>query len=155
MASVEYRVSGEAVFPAAVLDCREAVRYIKAHADEFSVDPKRIAVIGGSAGGNLAAMLEMNVPNGRFPGEEPRQVYSCEPTVKAAVDQFGPMCFGTMAAQAEANGVSQVSPDPAMMPEFKYLGASIDKGPELVAAATPATYAGEAMCPMLVQHGTA
>lgn len=154
-ASLAYRLSGEAPFPAAVLDCREAVRYIKSHAAEFSIDPERIAVIGGSAGGNLAAMLGMNVPNGQFPGEEKRREYACEPTVKAAVDQFGPMCFGTMAEQARANSVSQVPPDPAMMPESKYLGAPIDQAPELVAAANPATYAGERMAPMLVQHGTA
>lgn len=40
-------------------------------------------------------MLGMNIPNGQFPGEEKRQKYSCEPTVKVAVDQFGPMCFTT------------------------------------------------------------
>ena len=49
----------------------------------------------------------------------------------------------------------QVPPDPAMMPESAYLGAPIDQAPELVAAANPATYAGERMAPMLVQHGTA
>ena len=70
VASLEYRLSGEAKFPAAVLDCREAIRYIKTHAAEYCVDPERIAVLGGSAGGNLAAMLGMNVPNGQFPGEE-------------------------------------------------------------------------------------
>lgn len=156
VASVEYRVSSEAVFPAAVLDCREAVRYIRSHADKFSIDPDRIAVIGGSAGGNLAAMLGMNVPNGQFPGEEARQDYSCAPTVGAAVDQFGPVRFETMSAQAQANGVSQVPPDPAMMPESKYLGVPLDKAPaELLAAAYPATYASKQMAPMLVQHGTA
>lgn len=155
VASLAYRLSGEAVFPAAVLDCREAVRYILSHAKAYSIDPDRVAVIGGSAGGNLAAMIGMNVPNGRFPGEEERETYSCEPVVRVAVDQFGPMHFSTMAAQAQANGVSQVSPDPAQMPESRYLGASLDKVPDLVAAADPATYAGERMAPMLVQHGTA
>lgn len=155
VASLGYRLSGEATFPAAVLDCREAVRCIRSRAQEFSIDPERIGVIGGSAGGNLAAMLGMNVPNGQFPGEENRREYSCEPTVKTAVDQFGPMCFGTMAEQAKANSVSQVPPDPAMMPESRYLGSPIDKVPELVDAANPATYAGERMAPMLVQHGTA
>lgn len=156
VASVEYRLSGEAPFPAAVLDCREAVRYIKVHAGEFSIDPERIAVIGGSAGGNLAAMLGMNVPNGQFPGEEGRAEFSAQPDVRAAVDQFGPVRFETMPGQARANGVSQVPPDPAMMPESKYLGIPLDKAPvELLAAAYPATYASERMAPMLVQHGTA
>lgn len=156
VASIEYRVSGEATFPAAVLDCREAVRYIKAHAEEYKVDVNRFVVIGGSAGGNLAAMLGMNVPNGAFPGEEGRTDYLCQPNVQLAIDQFGPVRFETMTAQAIANGVSEVHPDPAMMPESKYLGCPLDKAPmELLEASYPGTYASDAMAPMLVQHGTA
>lgn len=156
VASLEYRLSGEAKFPAAVLDCREAVRYIKSHAEEYKVDVNKIIVIGGSAGGNLAAMLGMNVPNGRFPGEEVRTEYLCQPNVQVCIDQFGPVRFETMAAQARANGVSQVHPDPARMPESKYLGCPLDKAPaDLLAKSYPGTYAGDAMAPMLVQHGTA
>ena len=155
VASIEYRVSGEAVFPAAVLDCREAVRYIKCHAAEYHVDANRIAVLGGSAGGNLAAMLGMNVPNGAFPGEKGR-VFSVEPNVQAAIDQFGPVRFETMRAQAIANGISEVHPNTAMMPESKYLGVDLGIAPEsLLKEAYPGTYAGKNMAPMLVQHGTA
>lgn len=156
VASIEYRVSSEASFPAAVLDCREAVRYMKSHAEEYKIDVNRIIAIGGSAGGNLASMIGMNVPNGAFPGEENRVEYSCEPNVQVCIDQFGPVRFETMTAQAIANGVSEVHPDPAMMPESKYLGYPIDKAPtELLAKAYPGTYASEKMAPMLVQHGTA
>lgn len=62
-ASVEYRLSGEAPFPAAVLDCRSAVRYLRENAAEYHLDPSRFAAIGGSAGGNLAAMLGMKAPS--------------------------------------------------------------------------------------------
>lgn len=156
VASIEYRVSGEATFPAAVLDCREAIRYIKSHGAEYKIDPDRVIVIGGSAGGNLAAMLGMNVPNGQFPGEEGRTGYSCQPTVKIAIDQFGPVRFETMTAQAMANGVSQVHPDAARMPESRYLGCPVDQAPaEMLEKAYPGTYASEKMAPMLVQHGTA
>ena len=62
----------------------------------------------------------------------------------------------TMEAQARANGVSATHPDPAMMPESQYLGVPVDKAPEaLLKKAYPATYANEAMAPLLVQHGTA
>lgn len=156
VASIEYRVSSEAAFPAAVLDCREAVRYMKSHAEEYKIDVNQIIAIGGSAGGNLASMIGMNVPNGAFPGEENRVTYSCEPNVQVCIDQFGPVRFETMIAQAIANGVSEVHPDPAMMPESKYLGCPVDKAPaELLAKAYPGTYASEKMAPMLVQHGTA
>lgn len=78
----------------------------------------------------MAAMLGMNVPNSQFPGEEKRQEYSCEPTVKVAADQFGPMCFAATTEQAGVSGVSMVSPDPA-------------------------AYVGESMALILAQHGTA
>lgn len=156
VASIEYRVSSEAIFPAAVLDCREAVRYMRSHAKEFKVDPNKFIVIGGSAGGNLAAMLGMNVPNGQFPGEEERSEYLCQPNVQVCIDQFGPVRFETMTAQAMANGVSEVHPNPAMMPESKYLSHPIDNAPaELLKKSYPGTYASEAMASMLVQHGTA
>lgn len=155
VASIEYRVSGEAKFPAAALDCREAVRCIMTRAEEFRIDPNRIAVLGGSAGGNLAAMVGMNVPNGQFPGEEGK-TFSCQPRVQCCIDQFGPVRFETMRAQAIANGISEVHPNTAMMPESKYLGVDLSKAPEaLLKASYPATYAGENMAPMLIQHGTA
>lgn len=154
VASIEYRLSGEAIFPAAVLDCREALRYILAHAAELSIDPERIATIGGSAGGNLSAMMGMNVPNGAFPGEEGKTLGPL-PVLRASIDQFGPMNFKTMDAQARENGVSFADHDEPFSPESKYLGVAVPDAPEaLAAAANPLSYAGEAMSPMLVQHGT-
>ena len=153
--SVEYRLSGEAIFPAAVLDCREAVRFLRKSAAKYRLDPARFAVIGGSAGGNLAAMLGMNVPNGAFPGETAAQAGDTEPYVCAAVSQFGPMNFRTMDEQARRNGVSNADHDEPFSPESRYLGCPIPDAPEeLCAAADPATYAGAAMCPVYVQHGT-
>lgn len=155
VASVEYRLSGEAIFPAAVLDCREALRFLIWHAPEFSIDPQRIAVIGGSAGGNLAALLGMNILNGCFPGEENRKIFSCQPIVQAAVDQFGPMAFGDMARQAQENGISKVPQDPSKMPEAAYIGVPITPEHQaLLDEANPLTYASSSMAPMLVQHGT-
>lgn len=155
VASIEYRLSREAKFPAAVLDVREAVRFLRAHAAEYAIDPKRIGLIGGSAGSNLCAMLAMNIPNGEFMGESKEQPYLADPYVKTAVCQFGPMNFAAMEKQAKENGISETHPDPSTMAESKYLGVNIpDADPALIAAANPATYASEAMCPILVQHGT-
>ena len=100
-------------------------------------------------------MIGMNVPNGAFPGEEGK-TYPVEPNVQVCIDQFGPVRFETMRSQAIANGVSEVHPNTAMMPESRYLGVDLSAAPaELLKAAYPATYAGEDMAPMLVQHGTA
>lgn len=155
VASVEYRLSGEAKFPAAVLDVREAIRFLREHGKEYHLDTDRIGLIGGSAGANLAAMLAMNVPNGEFPEENTEAIRQTNPYVKTAVCQFGPMNFATMEEQAEANGISETHENPAEMPESKYLGVSIaEAAEELIASANPATYASEHMCPILVQHGT-
>src|SRR6185369_12270345 len=57
VASVEYRLSGEAAFPAAVQDVKAAIRWLRMHATEFGIDKARAVVWGGSAGGQLAALV--------------------------------------------------------------------------------------------------
>ncbi|UCD30587.1 MAG: alpha/beta hydrolase [Planctomycetota bacterium] len=54
---VDYRLSGEAKFPAALQDAKCAIRWIRAHALELNIDPERIAIVGGSAGGHLSSMV--------------------------------------------------------------------------------------------------
>ncbi|MCD8190471.1 MAG: alpha/beta hydrolase [Clostridiales bacterium] len=153
IASVEYRLSGEAIFPAAVLDCREAFRFLRRNAAEYSIDPDRICALGGSAGGNLAAMMGMNIPNGQFPGEEDLTLEG-DCSVQAAVDQFGPMDFRPMDDQARANGVSFVDHDQADSAESAYMGGALPTlSDEWLAKANPAAYISDAMAPMLVEHG--
>lgn len=153
VASAEYRLSGEAKFPAAVLDVREAVRFVRAHAAEYHIDPERIGVIGGSAGGNLTAMLAMNIPNGAFPGEEGKEI-SGDCSVKAAVDQFGPTDFAVMDDMARENGVSFVDHDMPFSAESSYLGGPLPElDNALIQQANPMTYINEKMCLLLIQHG--
>lgn len=153
--SIEYRLSGEAAFPAAVLDVRQAIRFLRENADTYKLDATKFVAIGGSAGGNLAAILGMNVPNGQFPGEEGRTDLQTQPTVALAIDQFGPMNFATMDAQAKENGFSLTNHGEAMSPESKYIGCAIPEADAgLIAQANPATYISPAMTKILVQHGT-
>ena len=153
IASVEYRLSSEAIFPAAVLDCREAFRFLKRNAAEYHVDPDRICALGGSAGGNLAALMGMNIPNGAFPGEE-GLTFDGDCTVKAAVDQFGPIDFRHMDDQARANGVSFVDHDQPSSAESSYMGGALPTlSDEWLAKADPTAYINEDMAPLLVEHG--
>src|SRR5271165_136537 len=57
VASINYRLSSETLLPAQLEDCKAAIRWLRAHADEFGIDPNRIGVWGASAGGNLAALV--------------------------------------------------------------------------------------------------
>lgn len=66
--SIGYRLSGEAPAPAALEDCRCAVRWLRAHAADLDLDPSRLVACGGSAGGHLALMLALGEP-GAFEGD--------------------------------------------------------------------------------------
>jgi acetyl esterase/lipase len=153
-ASIQYRLSGEAIFPAAVLDCRQAVRFLKANAEKYEIDPERIAAIGGSAGGNLSALLAMNIPNGEFLGEE-GQAYQETPYIKTAIDWFGPTDFLKMDKQAQLNGVSFTDHHEPYSAESGYLGQPLNEAdPVFAQKANPISYISPQMSPLLIEHGT-
>src|SRR5258706_12778327 len=82
-ALVAYRLSGEAKYPAALYDCKSAVRYLRANAAKFKVDPERIGVMGGSAGGHLTGLLAMTSGLPEFEGHGPTKESSSR--VEAAI----------------------------------------------------------------------
>ena len=86
-ASVEYRLSNSAHFPAQIEDVKKAIRFLRAHADEYGIDPDRVAVGGESAGGNLASMVGVTNDIAAFDvGEYPEQ----SSHVSAVVNFYGP-----------------------------------------------------------------
>ncbi len=94
-ASIGYRLSGEAQWPAQIHDCKAAIRWIRAHAREYDLDPERIAVWGTSAGGHLVAMLGVSDGVEALEGEiGPHTDQSG--AVRAVVDFFGPTEMLTM-----------------------------------------------------------
>jgi acetyl esterase/lipase len=152
VASVNYRLSGEAVFPAAVMDLKAALRWLRANHRAYLLDGERIAACGGSAGGNLAAMLALTP---RVRALEDCDLgnggYRCD--VQAAVDMFGPTDFLAMKGQLAADGLGPAEWDENDMPETRYLGAPISSVPDKVAQANPMTYIHPEMPPLLIQHG--
>src|SRR6185295_5987494 len=82
-ALVAYRLSGDAKYPAALNDCKSAIRYLRAHAAEFKIDPARIGVMGGSAGGHLTGLVAMTSGKPEFEGDGPNREQSS--TVQAAI----------------------------------------------------------------------
>jgi acetyl esterase/lipase len=156
MATISYRLSGEVAFPAAVLDCRAAIRFLKENSAKYSVDPSRIGVLGDSAGGNLCGLLAMNVPDGEFLGEEGLASGAFDSSVMAAVDWFGPTDFLLMDKHAADAGFTPMGNSGADSMESLYLGAPLPElDPDYVQKANPMTYIGDAMAALFVEHGVA
>ena len=154
VASVNYRLSGEAVFPAGLQDLKAAVRWLRRHAGEYHLDVGRFAACGGSAGGNYAAMIALTPDRPEFDDPSLGEVDGpC--AVQACVDWFGPTDFLKMDAQLAENGLGPCDHCSAESPESRYLGERISDVPDKVRQANPITYVHEAAPPFLIQHGRA
>lgn len=151
--SINYRLSPEAQFPAQIQDVKAAIRFIRANAKVYNLDPDRIAVWGGSAGGNLASLAGTS---GDVPELEDLSMGNPEQSsrVQAVVDWFGPINFLTMDLQFTKSGLGPVTHNQIDSPESKYLGAAIPTIPEKVKAANPETYISVEDPPFFIQHGT-
>ena len=153
VASIDYRLSGEAKFPAAVQDAKAALRFLRAHAAEYKLNPDKFGAYGGSAGGNLVAMLGTSCGVKELEGAELGNAdqSSC---VQAVVDWFGPTDFLQMDKQFTGTSCP-VNHDAANSPESQYIGAPIQTVPDQAQAANPITYVTADDAPFLIQHGTA
>ena len=142
--SINYRMSGEANFPALVNDAKAAVRWIRANAPQYGFDPARIVSWGGSAGGYLSSMLAVSADVSSLEDLSLGNAeYSC--AVQAAIDWFGPTNFLKMDDQLAQNGLlvprNSATAHPNS-PESLLLGESITRIPDRVKAANPETYIG-------------
>jgi acetyl esterase/lipase len=147
VAGVQYRVSGEARFPASIQDCKAAVRWLRAHASEYGLAPGRFAVGGASAGGHLAAMVGATAHTSVFDVGEHLEESS---RVRAVLDFFGPTDFLQMDAHRPPNGMVHDAPD---SPESQLVGGPIQENPEKVAQANPVTWVTAEAPPFLIVHG--
>lgn len=153
VASINYRLSGEAIYPAQIYDAKTAVRYLRAHAGEYDLNPEKIGAWGASAGGNLAALLGTTCGvtdlEGINLGNEDQS--SC---VQAVVDWFGPIDFLKMDEQFADTSCPQTHDD-ASSPESMLVGAAIQTVPELVKTTNPMNYIDNEDAPFFIQHGSA
>ena len=142
VASIEYRTSNEAKFPAALIDAKAAVRYLKVHAKELCIDPDRICIMGESAGGTMAGLV--GVTGGRKEFEQGDNL-NVDSRVRAVVDFYG---------LADLVHVPlNESPDvpPWVLQDF--LGQNYTK--ETAAGASAVTYIDENTPPFMILHGEA
>ena len=151
---LNYRLSPEAHFPAAINDVKAAVRWLRAHAGEYRLDGGRIAVWGDSAGGNLAALAGTSGDVPALRGPHPTDADQSD-RVQAVVDWFGPISFLRTDQDFRAAGFSRASVDGPSSFLSQYLGAPLTEVPAKVRAADPITYITPDDPPILIEHGTA
>ena len=140
-ASINYRLSQHARFPAQIEDCKAAIRWLRAHAKEYNLDPQHVGVWGASAGGHLVALLGVTGGVKELEGDEGNLDQSSR--VQAVVDWFGPTDFATVGAGL-SNPHSPVS---------KLIGGPPQENKEKAAKASPVTYVGKDAAPTLIMHG--
>jgi acetyl esterase/lipase len=140
LASIDYRFSTQAVFPAQMLDCNSAISYLYDHAEEFGFDRERFALMGFSAGGHLASMVGLSKNNSVDSFFLPGSSKSFD--FKAVVDFYGP---ADLTLFPGAN-------DPKS-PEGLLIGAAPLDRPDLAESASPVTYVDEKDPPFLIIHG--
>ncbi|TWU27579.1 alpha/beta hydrolase [Bythopirellula polymerisocia] len=133
--SIDYTLASKtrATWPQNLHDCKTAVRWLRMNAERLQIDPKRIGVIGGSAGGHLAAMVAFTMPEDGLDPQEPYGEFSCQ--VRCCVDLYG---------------ISNVP----TYHDVHMLGKSFKEAPELYRAASPVTYVRAESPPTLILHGT-
>ncbi len=136
----EYRLSGEALYPAAVLDLKACVRWARQVARQYDLDTAAIVVLGHSAGGELAAFL--GVTNGNAAFEDKVCNASCKAVVNAVIDIDGTLSF-VHPESGEGDDSKKISAATA------WLGSMKKDNPALWTAASPLTHAGPQTPPVL------
>jgi len=172
VASADYRLSGEARFPAQLHDVKAAVRWLRRNAAEHGLDADKIVAWGASAGGHLAALLgltgdapelEGSVGEERMPGPPlPGSAGSAaagpdrapvSSAVAAVVDWYGPTDLPSMDAQSDGSG--PLRHDSPESPESRLIGGRPSELTELARIASPVSHIRPGAPPFLIMHGTA
>jgi acetyl esterase/lipase len=146
--SVGYRLTGEAIWPAQIHDCKGAIRWVRANAKKYNLDPDKIGVVGESAGGHLVAMLGTSGGVKELEGDlgEYKDVSS---KVQCVVDLFGPADLPAM-----KDAPSSLNHDAANSPEGKLVGGRVSDKKDVAIAASPITYVSADDPPFLIFHGS-
>lgn len=149
VASIGYRLSQHATFPAQAEDCKAAIRWLRANAKTYQLDPNHFGAWGSSAGGHLAALVGTAGDAKDLDGNNDNVEQSSR--VQAVVDFFGPTDFLQMDSHA-VNG-AMLKHNPATSPESRLVGGAIQENPEKTQRANPIKYVSKDDPPFLIAHG--
>jgi acetyl esterase/lipase len=145
LASINYRLSQDAIFPAQLVDCKSAIRWLRAHAAEHGLDPDHIGVWGASAGGHLAALLGATGGTREFDQDGNLGISS---HVQCVCDLFGPTDLTQITNYP--SDINHAAPD---SPEAKLLGGPIAQNTDKAQHANPIHYITKDAPPFLILHG--
>ncbi|MDP0491066.1 MAG: alpha/beta hydrolase [Verrucomicrobiota bacterium JB023] len=147
-ATIGYRLTREAIWPAQIHDCKAAIRWLRANAGQYGIDAGRIALFGLSAGGHLAAMLGTSAEVPALEGElGPHAEASSR--VACVVDYFGPTRFLPLEGEPAIKGEDNPRSAPARL-----LGGLPRDKQEAARSASPLTHITGDDAPTLIVHGT-
>jgi acetyl esterase/lipase len=157
LASIDYRFSTEAAFPARTHDVKAAIRYLRANAETLELDPDHFVLFGSSAGGQIASMA--GASDGVAALEDLSFGNETTPSrVSAVVDWYGPTEFASMDAALLAQGCPEALANHSEpnSPESQLLGCTVGEPAcaDEVASASPVSYVGADDPPFLIMHGT-
>ena len=136
VASINYRFSQDAIFPAQIHDCKAAIRWLRAHAGKYGLDSEHFGAWGGSAGGHLVALLGTTAGVKELEGPSGNEDQSSR--VQAVVDWYGPTDFMTAGAKDT---------------RINLIGGEPQSNKEKAAKASPMTYVSKDAAPFLIMHG--
>lgn len=158
VADINYRLSGDSIFPAQIYDCKAAVRWLKAHAQQYNIDTCRVAVTGSSAGGHLASLV--GTSGGVDSLEDMKQgSTSASSTVHAVIPFYGPSDFSHMQSHIPLTPpdscTNPLDHDAPGSPTAMLLGCTQMKDcPDRVTKASPITYIDSNDPPYYLLHGS-
>jgi len=142
--TVNYRLSSQATFPAAIHDCKAVVRWLRANADEYGFDARRIVVAGGSAGGHLALLLAMTSDNAALEGSVGKHLEQSS-KVQGVIDFFGPADLSVYQDRAGKDLTPAVT---------SFLGSPPWIDPTNANLASPIAHLDAGDPPLLIFHGS-
>lgn len=153
VASVEYRFSQKAKFPAQIQDCQAAIRWLRAHAKEYNLDAEHVGVVGGSAGGHLSSLVGTSGGKNVFPKIGGNEEQSDR--VQAVCDIFGPSDFSTVVQQAadDKNVKNIFQFNTPADPYSSLIGTKLDDKTK-ADAVSPVHYVSKDNPPFVILHGT-
>ena len=151
VASLNYRLSQHAIFPAQINDCKTAVKWLRTNADQYNIDPNRFGAFGKSAGGHLVCLLGTTSHNDQH-ADSSRKPDNKTSRVQAVCSWYGPTELLTMNQQSKKDSV--IDHDDKNSPESLLVGGALQTKKDLAKSASPLEHVTPDDASFLIMHGS-